>query len=458
MWGFSPALDLLDGVPAEKKELRVLVAKPSDIRHVLATISRRRRHSMPQIHFFIVENQLEVIARHLLLLQIISDWELPIRQRATVFLEVFGNTCIQERTERYVHRLGQELVDLVCNGEGGLVDLIDLSALKYRERDELVAVFNSWNPAVPYDVVGLRDQRLRAHFGLRYDHRVGVIDWDYQARVKPAASIIHQRLYKEWRLSGLAFEFGDQRYEQPNRTLGSYAEGVMKKGKDKGLKKEIRGYWIDVVNSPYVAFGVDCDKSTPHAEDLFHVQNKDTGVEQHRHHSVEVAVFNLLSYLWEIETGEAYLMAKKDDIYSGLGEDASDFAVMEKEGSEVDHRRQQALQRARCIVDTFSGVKVTMVRSFEKILGKPAFAAAEGNGFDVVHLSSSTAHHLDDPAFASILMANAHVVVETGQFLVPMTDEQEVLYRSKVSEYAASRGLKVSPGAPTPGSMSFDIS
>ena len=43
----------------------------------------------------------------------------------------------------------------------------------------------------------------------------------------------------EWRNSGIAFEFGDQIYNEPNRTLLTYAEGVMKKGKDKGIKKEV---------------------------------------------------------------------------------------------------------------------------------------------------------------------------------------------------------------------------
>jgi dynein assembly factor 3 len=69
MWGFSPALDLLrpqnDGTP-----LRVLVAQASDIRHVLASISRRRRHGMPAVHFYLLENQIEVLARHLLMLQV----------------------------------------------------------------------------------------------------------------------------------------------------------------------------------------------------------------------------------------------------------------------------------------------------------------------------------------------------------------------------------------------------
>lgn len=26
----------------------------------------------------------------------------------------------------------------------------------------------------------LRDHRLRAHFGVRYDHRANLVDWDYQ--------------------------------------------------------------------------------------------------------------------------------------------------------------------------------------------------------------------------------------------------------------------------------------
>ena len=38
---------------------------------------------------------MEVVARHLLFLQIVQDWELPIRQKANVFLEIFGNCLVQ---------------------------------------------------------------------------------------------------------------------------------------------------------------------------------------------------------------------------------------------------------------------------------------------------------------------------------------------------------------------------
>lgn len=43
-----------------------------------------------------------------------------------------------------------------------------------------------------------------------------------------------------WRLGGVAYEFGDQVYDQPNRTMVSYAEGIMVKGKHRGTKKEMR--------------------------------------------------------------------------------------------------------------------------------------------------------------------------------------------------------------------------
>merc|ERR1712166_1420371 len=37
-------------------------------------------------------------------------------------------------------------------------------------------------------------------------------------------------------------------------------------------------------------------------------------------HTVEIAVYNVMSWLYEIETGNVYRMARSHDIYSGLGE------------------------------------------------------------------------------------------------------------------------------------------
>lgn len=99
----------------------------------------------------------------------------------------------------------------------------------------------------------LRDHRLRHYYEVRYDYRNNLIDWDYtvsppskgvsvhyaacecshltsvwtlQMSLKKIenASVIHIKQYREWRNSGVAFEFGDQTYTEPNRTMAAYTE------------------------------------------------------------------------------------------------------------------------------------------------------------------------------------------------------------------------------------------
>jgi hypothetical protein len=140
LWGASPALDLLrarDELLAEggaPDELRVLVIGSGDLRHALRTIAalRRKGRRERKVKLFLYDTPLECVARHLLLLAVLTDWTVPIRVRANTFLEVFGNALVQERTAHYIARLGQELVSFVCDGKGPLRRLVDLSHLKVR--------------------------------------------------------------------------------------------------------------------------------------------------------------------------------------------------------------------------------------------------------------------------------------------------------------------------------------
>lgn len=43
------------------------------------------------------------------------------------------------------------------------------------------------------------------------------------------ASVIHIRQYRDWRNTGIAFEFGDQTYTEPNRTMASYTQVTVTK-------------------------------------------------------------------------------------------------------------------------------------------------------------------------------------------------------------------------------------
>ena len=290
-WGYSAGFDVyeaiiasaVEGAVGENEEpIRVLLAQPGDIRHIITTIARRRRHhgskscleALRPIHFYLLENPIEVLSRDLLLLEVLNDFEVPIRQRASIFLEIFGNAKVQDRTCRYIEQLGHQLRSLVADGTGRLEGLVDLSLLKYRERDELETSFKSFSRTCVFDMENLRDHRLRGLYGERYDHRKALSDWDYHAAIKSVASIIHIKQYKDWRLTGIAFELNDQVYCEPNRSMMSFAEGVMKKGKDKGIKKEVRGFWGDIVGSPFFSFGVDCDVPNKLAEDLYEIHNK----------------------------------------------------------------------------------------------------------------------------------------------------------------------------------------
>ena len=99
----------------------------------------------------------------------------------------------------------------------------------------------------------LRDTRLRYLFGTRYDFRSNLVDWDFNMLLNEGAPIIHYYHYKTWRLEGLAFENRFSTYVEPNRTLSSYAPGRKKQEKTSCL---VRGYWGDMVTSPYISMGV----------------------------------------------------------------------------------------------------------------------------------------------------------------------------------------------------------
>lgn len=257
--------------------INILLLQPGDIRHIIETISRRRRHrkgidALRPLHFYLMEQPCEVLARDILLLQLLTDFEVPIRQRATIFLEIYGNCRVQERTSRYIEQLAHPLRTIATSGTH--LSLVDLSHLRYRERDQLEAIFKTYRHHAVYDIVSYREHRMRGLYADRYDSRKGLYDWDYQYTYRPSVSIIHHKLYREFRESGISFEFGDQTYTCPNKTLMSYHAGTLKRGKEAGQLKEVLGYWGDIVLSPYFAFGIDCERSNSHAEGLFEIINK----------------------------------------------------------------------------------------------------------------------------------------------------------------------------------------
>jgi hypothetical protein len=69
------------------------------------------------------------------------------------------------------------------------------------------------------------DDRMRHFFADRYDHRRNVVDWDYSFDVKNLVPQMFSMEYKQWRVTGLAFETRLATNTVPNRTMGSYVPG-----------------------------------------------------------------------------------------------------------------------------------------------------------------------------------------------------------------------------------------
>lgn len=222
MWGFSPSMNLLDPYQIarrhnradekhaeandkeEKEEnkilmpLNILLVQPSDPRHIIHTIAQRNRKSKKgppsssssphhdlhdrTINIYILEGQAETLARHILLLHIFLD-DIQIRHRAALFLEVFGNTLVQKRTEQYIADTASLLRELIyskydhiddngrnvkCNNRF-LRKIINFNHLKQRELDEIDHIFKSWSMETEFDIESYRDYRLRGYYGDRYD-------------------------------------------------------------------------------------------------------------------------------------------------------------------------------------------------------------------------------------------------------------------------------------------------
>jgi len=103
---------------------------------------------LTQIHIF--GRPAESLARDLLLLSVAFDWSVPLRQRAHAWLELWGNALLPDRTSKYLAKQRLGLIKLVCGDAdaGFLRHVVDLSALKYKQRDQLHDVFASWAHSV----------------------------------------------------------------------------------------------------------------------------------------------------------------------------------------------------------------------------------------------------------------------------------------------------------------------
>jgi len=117
---------------------------------------------------------------------------------------------------------------------------------------------------------------------------------------------VHFHHFRHWRACGIAYELRDSTYLQPNRTLLSTARGRVQEFKDCraqdiGRSVSAYGFWADILNCPFIAFGITCEDKS-----FFKATNK-----HFAYTSVDVAEHNIRALLYELRHGQPLEFAEE---------------------------------------------------------------------------------------------------------------------------------------------------
>ncbi|XP_073720257.1 dynein axonemal assembly factor 3 isoform X2 [Misgurnus anguillicaudatus] len=435
-WGFGPARDLLSSDIHTMKshdELNILLVGSGDPRHILKTISGMRETD--SLHVWVIENSMEVVARQLLLiyLSLLNPETMSLHKKTEVFLEIFGNSEIRSETEETLKHTAAELSLFITNtlsSDSNTHPCLDTSLLKFKERDDLLQIFKLWErpPSVPASVRKVWDARVRQHLGTRYDSRQGCFDWDLTMKLhQRGCGVINKHQYVKWRESGVAFEMREGLYQTANQSLLS-----TRVFNHRGNRVAVRGYWGDIVSSPYLTFGIETDK------DLLKKHNN-----QHVKTAQDISEVNVLA-LFEClaSRGRSPLSKDVSSTSSSCNPSMDDpITSEEKDTNEVFSQTHtelaQQISQPHDLMN-LNGVKVSFLSpdSLTKLPLKNRYR----NLFNTIFCSASMVHQIDS-SLRQIAAPDAVLVVELANYLLDLSKEQVSGFAERVKEIAGESGF-----------------
>ena len=317
-WGVTPYINLFETEDelikntSIKDPVNVLVSNSNDLRHFIFTVyklfvsQKEKGTEYRPINFYIHEDHLEVLCRDLLFLHLITDRNKSIIERCEMIMEIYGNCLLPSRTIDYINTVYKLLISFICKDKKSnpvYKDIVDLSCLTHKQIDSMQEIFSSYDSKYPYDIEKYRNDRVRYCLKDRYDYRKNLFDWDYNMNIQNFAPIIRLRYYIFWRENGIAFVMRVNQYKFPNRTLACYIEGKKKQGHDSCM---VRGFWGDIVNSPYLGYGLELE--TRDEITYFYANNKIDYLRD----SQDVTEYNLVKFLLRMDHDEKYDFMKRE--------------------------------------------------------------------------------------------------------------------------------------------------
>ncbi|XP_073687214.1 dynein axonemal assembly factor 3-like [Garra rufa] len=442
-WGFGPARDLLSSDTHRVRphgELNILLVGSADPRHILKTITGLTDTDM--LHVWVIENSMEVVARQLLLLYIslLTPDNMSLHKKTEVFLEVFGNSEIRKETEETLKHAAAQLSLSITNSlssDSHSHPCLDTGLLKFKERDELVRIFKLWERplSVPVSVRKVWDARVRQHLGTRYDSRQGCFDWDLTMKLHQSdCGVISKHQYVKWRESGVAFEMREGLYQTANQSLLS-----TRVFNHRGDRVAVRGYWGDIVSSPYLSFSIETEN-----KDLLKKHNN-----QHVKTAQDISEVNILALFECLSTRGSSLLNKDEPRPSSSCCQSTDSLITDEKiqkdppaSQTHTETEQHPSEQHRQDLDlmNLSGVKVSFLSpdSLSKLPLKNKYR----NLFDTIFCSASMVHQLDS-SLREIAASDAALVIELAKYLLDLSKEQVSGFADRVKEIAEESGFTV---------------
>nr|XP_039254503.1 dynein assembly factor 3, axonemal-like [Styela clava] len=468
-WGFTSSLDLQAEVDEnnhgmemskgasknEHESLNILIVGAGDCRHIIKTIAQRKRHKHRKIHFYVIENNPELLARHLLLITLAVEptHKMGLQEKTELFAEIYGNTLIRQQTYQYVQDKANLFIEMISDLDYAdeRMPIVDMSQLKFRERDFIEGIFKFWREPDPryFNITTMWDARLRHYLGVRYDSRSGAYDWDLSMKLHDlGAKVISKMEYVRWREKGIAFEAREGVYDRPNKTLSS---GLVLKRND-GSRVPTRGYWGDMVTGPFITFGVESEEQS-----LFKTANG-----AHVKNSEDITLHNLLCLFHELQSGERYQIPAQQETEDAnkiieMDEDpnamATDVAMETTETNHdsshhdihhEDHKHESHVHHQHKNKEFYAPIQCDDVcvhflslNCLAELHKKSKFQKL----FNVVFMSTSMVQQFT-PVLRPMFADECVLIIELAKFILDVNKEQVAGFAKRVTEMARDVGFE----------------
>ncbi|KAG8434111.1 hypothetical protein GDO86_012473 [Hymenochirus boettgeri] len=437
-WGISPALDLQMHVPPNSTdhlssyddlpEMNILLVGVGDCRHLLKTICQASRWPRKKLNFFIIERDLELLARHMLFLTLALEnpKQMGLQEKSELFLELFGNSLIRNKTFTYLQEKCELFIQFVTDPDyqQSIIPSLNLSSIKFKERDELEAIFKFWRMPDPnlFPIERYWDFKNREYLGRQYDSRKGAYDWDLSMKLHDrGAGVIHSNEYNHWREKGVAFMIREGIYDVPNKTLASHMIVP-----HRGAVVRTQGYYGDITTSPYIAYGIETEKKT-----LLKTAN---GV--HIKTAQEISQYNVVSMFHELVTGQKYLVPGDDKAETEPIKPSNYYIVNKgEEGMEESENSNQPETSSFIPLDNVE-IHFLPFSWVNELHHKNKFT----NFFHLFYFSCSMVHFLN-PEYKLIAASKATLILELTKFMVTLQAEKLKSYIDIITKVAHEAGF-----------------